>query len=1058
MKWIGQKINTLPVRFRGALHIEGLATSSDTNILVVDNNGVVTKNPNAGGGGGGNQIMLIDVGDEDSNLTTGTAKKTFRIPYNFNISEIRANVNTAPVGSTVIVDVNQNGTSILSNKISIDASEKTSSTAASACVLSNPFLSKDDEITIDIDQIGSSTAGKGLKLVVIGTEITNNNALYNLTAASPTVNEGSSVVFNLATFNVSNGTSVSWEITGISSSDISGNLIGNFTVNNNAASQTITATADMTSESNEVMTMTAASKTAQVTIVNVNPTYSIARSAATVVEGSSMIFTLNTTGVPNGTNVSYQIQGIQDADITGSLTGNFTVQNNSAALTVTAVSDDTSEGGGSGETMTITAGGASQTCTILDPPTGRPYSKSLALDGVNDYFKMQATSPSGMNSAYYNNDRPVGTSQANIHANILTNMLEQNVNWSMVMEFFIPRNASPNGNHWNWDMWMVQPNLGWGSWVNHRALKFDLYNYDSYLLPRVWCWVPSNPLSGTNRVYGYRQASVGANYGGPGGGNWGHLTGTDSAHGWWHQVVITKGNSTDVTATRANGGFGFYLNGYESSSYGGYSQLTNNNIHNNHGNATFDMSHSSNDPLHAFNPPDRTEFLFGKSGTNITLTIGTLALYDKQLSISEINDLYDGGARAGGSADQAAILNQDYTAKSTNGNLRHYWYLDVDGQDSNDDSGTTLQDKKGDMDLHLGNTTIPDITSITTPSLPLFEAGSAPAAIYTGEQTTLTQVGSHTNSTVTWYSDSNRTSQVASGTTYTFTPSSTGNVTLYTKDVYNGVTQTGTFPYSVHTAGYSTHSYTPTYSNESLIAPYTAGADADTYGSTGTFAASNFTNGGFSLVFWFLTVKRQNTNIRIVNFANNSNSFIAFNPGGNHYPMLQCKVNNTWNYVYGNQGSEGYSATNWNVAESWKCLGFTYDPANTTVKVFTNGEKVGTLTHSNLSYDLVGNIEPHLKFTNITTPIGGYDNIGWYGDVLTEAEMIACQGGAGAKTPGSTVNLENLSGSSDHLIDYWKFQGQRTAGNAGYFTGTEGIKMYTQSSPASNTILTTNRP
>ena len=129
MKWIGQKVNTLPTRFRGALRLEKLATSSETDILVVNDFGVVTKNPNAGGGGGGNQIMLVDVGDESSNLTTGTAKKTFRIPYNFNVSEIRANVNTAPVGSTVIVDVNQNGTSILSNKISIDASEKTSSTA-----------------------------------------------------------------------------------------------------------------------------------------------------------------------------------------------------------------------------------------------------------------------------------------------------------------------------------------------------------------------------------------------------------------------------------------------------------------------------------------------------------------------------------------------------------------------------------------------------------------------------------------------------------------------------------------------------------------------------------------------------------------------------------------------------------------------------------------------------------------------------------------------------------------------------------------------------------------
>jgi hypothetical protein len=107
--------------------------------------------------------------DESTDLTTGTAKVTFRVPRAFTLTEVRASVNTAPVGSTLDIDVNEAGTSVLSTVITIDASEKTSETAATAPVISDSAIADDAEITIDIDQIGSSTAGKGLKVCLIGT-------------------------------------------------------------------------------------------------------------------------------------------------------------------------------------------------------------------------------------------------------------------------------------------------------------------------------------------------------------------------------------------------------------------------------------------------------------------------------------------------------------------------------------------------------------------------------------------------------------------------------------------------------------------------------------------------------------------------------------------------------------------------------------------------------------------------------------------------------------------------------------------------------------------------
>jgi hypothetical protein len=111
----------------------------------------------------------LAVSNEASDLVAGTAKLTFRMPYAMTLTAVRASVTTAPTGATVIVDINENGTTILSTKLSIDATEKTSVTASSAAVISDTALADDAEITVDIDQIGSTVPGTGLKIWLIGT-------------------------------------------------------------------------------------------------------------------------------------------------------------------------------------------------------------------------------------------------------------------------------------------------------------------------------------------------------------------------------------------------------------------------------------------------------------------------------------------------------------------------------------------------------------------------------------------------------------------------------------------------------------------------------------------------------------------------------------------------------------------------------------------------------------------------------------------------------------------------------------------------------------------------
>jgi hypothetical protein len=114
------------------------------------------------------ETIIIACSDETTAITTGTAKTTFRMPYAFTLSAVRASVTTAPTGSTIVIDINEAGTTILSTKLSIDASEKTSTTAATAAVISDTALADDAEITIDFDQVGSTIAGAGVKVYLIG--------------------------------------------------------------------------------------------------------------------------------------------------------------------------------------------------------------------------------------------------------------------------------------------------------------------------------------------------------------------------------------------------------------------------------------------------------------------------------------------------------------------------------------------------------------------------------------------------------------------------------------------------------------------------------------------------------------------------------------------------------------------------------------------------------------------------------------------------------------------------------------------------------------------------
>lgn len=114
-------------------------------------------------------VLAVAVSDETTNITTGTAKVTFRMPFAMTVTAVRASLSTASSSGNPTFDINEGGSSILgANKLSIDANEKTSTTAATATSISDSALADDAEITIDIDTAG--TGAKGAKVYIIGTK------------------------------------------------------------------------------------------------------------------------------------------------------------------------------------------------------------------------------------------------------------------------------------------------------------------------------------------------------------------------------------------------------------------------------------------------------------------------------------------------------------------------------------------------------------------------------------------------------------------------------------------------------------------------------------------------------------------------------------------------------------------------------------------------------------------------------------------------------------------------------------------------------------------------
>lgn len=111
------------------------------------------------------QVWQYAITDRTTDITTGT-KLVVRAPHGLTIKAVRASLETASSSGTPTFNVLKNGTTIFSTKVTIDATERTSVTAATASVLSTTSIADDDELTFTVDTSG--TGARGAIVTILG--------------------------------------------------------------------------------------------------------------------------------------------------------------------------------------------------------------------------------------------------------------------------------------------------------------------------------------------------------------------------------------------------------------------------------------------------------------------------------------------------------------------------------------------------------------------------------------------------------------------------------------------------------------------------------------------------------------------------------------------------------------------------------------------------------------------------------------------------------------------------------------------------------------------------
>ena len=99
-----------------------------------------------------------------STISTGTEQgATFRMKRDCTVEDVEIHLKVGPVGSPFIVDINEAGVSIFSTNPEVDDGQETEDDNH---VISDTALSAGNELTMDVDQIGSAVGGTDLTVTL----------------------------------------------------------------------------------------------------------------------------------------------------------------------------------------------------------------------------------------------------------------------------------------------------------------------------------------------------------------------------------------------------------------------------------------------------------------------------------------------------------------------------------------------------------------------------------------------------------------------------------------------------------------------------------------------------------------------------------------------------------------------------------------------------------------------------------------------------------------------------------------------------------------------------
>jgi hypothetical protein len=311
----------------------------------------------------------------DATGTSWTAYTGYNIfdPVSYSVSQsatsvdegysVTFTINTANVDNGTILYYSLDGTTTSSDFVSPQVGSFTVTSDTSTVIIQTAIDTITESETFVFNLRTGATTGT---IVASSNQITINDTspTFSVSQSTTSINETDTVTFTVNTTNVPVGYILYYTLDGdtsggsgtASSNDFTGPLSGSFAVTGSSTSVPITIAFDYINDIDETFyfnlrtsstSQIICASSAQITINNIVISYdTITTSTTSVTEDSSMTFTVNTTNVPNGTTLYYDLIGLTgtlqttDFGSPSSLTNNsFTITNNTATVTLSPVFD-----------------------------------------------------------------------------------------------------------------------------------------------------------------------------------------------------------------------------------------------------------------------------------------------------------------------------------------------------------------------------------------------------------------------------------------------------------------------------------------------------------------------------------------------------------------------------------------------------------------------------------------------------------------------------------------------------------------------------------------------